>query len=73
MHIWWARRPWGACRAVTLASLPPHLERQNSTVRSSIRDNEIEKIAVQALTAPEEVQGRQVINYHGGTKKILEN
>jgi adenine-specific DNA methylase len=21
LHIWWARRPWGACRAVTLASL----------------------------------------------------
>lgn len=23
LHIWWARRPWGACRAVTLASLLP--------------------------------------------------
>ncbi len=23
LHIWWARRPWGACRAVELASLLP--------------------------------------------------
>lgn len=23
LHIWWARRPWGACRAVALASLLP--------------------------------------------------
>lgn len=23
MHIWWARRPWGACRAVALACLLP--------------------------------------------------
>ncbi|MFQ5455305.1 MAG: DUF1156 domain-containing protein [Nitrospirota bacterium] len=23
LHIWWARRPWGACRAITLASLLP--------------------------------------------------
>ena len=23
LHIWWARRPWGACRAVMLASLLP--------------------------------------------------
>ncbi|BAU47455.1 DNA methylase [Sulfurifustis variabilis] len=23
LHIWWARRPWGACRAVALASLIP--------------------------------------------------
>lgn len=23
LHIWWARRPWGACRAVSLASLLP--------------------------------------------------
>lgn len=23
LHIWWARRPWGACRAVAMASLLP--------------------------------------------------
>ena len=23
LHIWWARRPWGACRSVALASLIP--------------------------------------------------
>lgn len=23
LHIWWARRPWGACRSVALASLLP--------------------------------------------------
>ncbi len=23
LHIWWARRPWGACRAVELAALLP--------------------------------------------------
>jgi putative DNA methylase len=23
LHIWWARRPWGACRSVELASLLP--------------------------------------------------
>ena len=23
LHIWWARRPWGACRAIALASLLP--------------------------------------------------
>jgi len=23
LHIWWARRPWGACRAIELASLLP--------------------------------------------------
>ena len=23
LHIWWARRPWGACRAVVLATLLP--------------------------------------------------
>ena len=23
LHLWWARRPWGACRAITLAGLLP--------------------------------------------------
>jgi adenine-specific DNA methylase len=29
LHIWWARRPWGACRAVLLASLLPDPGDQN--------------------------------------------
>ncbi len=40
----------------------PHPERQTPTVRSFIRDDEIEKIAVQAVIAHEEAQGRQVIS-----------
>jgi len=40
----------------------PHPERQTPTVRSFIRDDEIEKIAVKAVIAHEEAQGWQVIS-----------
>lgn len=29
LHIWWARRPWGACRSVAFASLVPAPSDQN--------------------------------------------
>lgn len=32
MHIWWARRPWGACRSVALASLIPAPSDENCPV-----------------------------------------
>jgi len=38
----------------------PHPERQKPEIRSVVRDDEIEKIAVQAVIAHEEAQGRQV-------------
>ena len=40
----------------------PHPERQKPEIRSVVRDDEIEKIAVQAVIAHEEAQGRQVIS-----------
>ncbi|HLB94947.1 MAG TPA: helicase-related protein, partial [Nitrospiria bacterium] len=40
----------------------PHPERQTPTVQSFIRDDEIEKIAVQAVIAHEEARGWQVIS-----------
>jgi hypothetical protein len=40
----------------------PHPERQTPTVKSFIRDDEIEKIAVQAVIAHEDARGWQVIS-----------
>ena len=40
----------------------PHPERETPSVSSLVRDDEIEKIAVQAVISHEEAQGRQVVS-----------
>jgi len=50
----------GDIQHVGCAWVLPHPERTSPTLRSMVRDDEIERIAVQAATAHEEAQGRQV-------------
>lgn len=41
LHIWWARRPWGACRAISLAALLPDPADPRSTEEYCQRTKEI--------------------------------